>query len=69
MGAQNSTPRIVVDIYPYEGGKYTVTGDQAGVLECITHKDIRNTNPGTFQFRLAPGGPLGQIPAHRGRKL
>ena len=59
MGAQNSTPRVVVDIYPYEGGKYTVTGDQAGVLECITHKDIRNTNPGTFQFRLAPGGPLG----------
>jgi hypothetical protein len=59
MAANNAAPRCYVDIYPYEGGKYSLTGDAAGVLSCITHKDIRSTGPGTFDIKLAPGGPLG----------
>jgi hypothetical protein len=57
--AQNATPRVYVDIYPYEGGKYSLSGNDAGVLSCVTHKDIRETGPGTFRLKLAPGGPDG----------
>ncbi len=59
MPANNATPRLYVDVYPYEGGKYSLTGNAANVISCTTHKDIRSSGPGTFQLVLAPSGPSG----------
>ena len=34
-------------------------GNEAGILSCQVSKNIRNTEPGTFNLMLAPGGPGG----------
>jgi hypothetical protein len=52
-----NTPLCYVDIYPYEGGTYTITGAQ--VIELVTEKNIFDNASGSFEIRLAPGGPAG----------
>jgi hypothetical protein len=53
-----ATPACYVDIYPFEGGAYTLSGDNANLLSLTTSKNIR-TGQGTFNMTLAPGGPYG----------
>ena len=48
---------FTVEIYPYEGGHYTLQGGQ--ILRAIVRKNLRDIQPGTFQIELAPGGPGG----------
>lgn len=59
MSFSVGTPRCFVDIYPYEGGKYSLGNNAAGVLSCSVSKSVRDTNPGSFMIELAPGGPSG----------
>jgi hypothetical protein len=53
------TPRCFVDIYPFEGGKYTFTGNEAGLRSVEVTKGVNANDPGMFSFDLAPGGPFG----------
>lgn len=46
-----------VDIYPFEGGVYTLTGGQ--IIACNTTKNIYGDATGSFSIVLAPGGPNG----------
>lgn len=50
----NAAPLCFVNVFPFEGGKYSVVGDQ--LLECTYEKNIYS-NDGTFEIVLAPGGP------------
>lgn len=50
-----ASPLCSVDIYPYEGGSYTLTGGQ--VLRCTTRKMLKDRG-GSAEIILAPGGPL-----------
>ncbi len=60
MSTFSATPRCRIDIFPYEGGKYlSISGDSGTILSCNVHKNIRSSDPGTFQISLAPGGPNG----------
>lgn len=52
-----AAPVCVVEVYPYEGGQYTLTGGQ--ILALSTDKSVRGITPGTFEIDLAPGGPNG----------
>ncbi|MDA8249167.1 MAG: hypothetical protein M0Z28_08305 [Rhodospirillales bacterium] len=52
-----AAPTCVVEVYPYEGGKYVLTGGQ--ILSLATDKSVRGITPGTFEIDLAPGGPNG----------
>lgn len=56
MSNQVAAPFCAVEIYPFEGGGYTLTPGQ--ILECHVEKNIRQT-VGRFTLLLAPGGPLG----------
>lgn len=51
-------PHCFVDIYPFEGGFYSIRGDSGGVLGCTVESNVRN-GYGTFNMTLAPGGPYG----------
>jgi hypothetical protein len=50
-----SEPQIGVDIWPYEGGYYSISGGQ--VLSATLSKDLAGGGRGTIT--LAPGGPNG----------
>ncbi len=52
-----AAPTCVVEVWPYEGGKYVLTGGQ--ILALSTDKSVRGITPGTFEIDLAPGGPNG----------
>lgn len=58
---KNSTsfaaPTCCIEVYPYEGGKYSIVGGQ--IISASTTKNIRNVSPGQFEITLAPGGPQG----------
>lgn len=51
-----AVPQCVVEIYPYEGGKYTFQGP--GLLRCTVERNIRGDR-GAFVIELPPGGPGG----------
>lgn len=57
--SNNSSPRIYVDIYPYDGGKYSINSLNAGVISAKVSKNIKSGQPGIFSLMLAPGGPNG----------
>jgi hypothetical protein len=59
MSVFSAWPRTFVDIYPYEGGQFTLTGSQAGILTASVSKNIRSSGAGTFTLNLSPGGPNG----------
>jgi hypothetical protein len=48
--------RCVVEVYPFEGGKWTI--QEGNILSCAVSKP-RDGSGGTFDLVLAPGGPLG----------
>lgn len=52
-------PSCVVDIYPYEGGRFTVTAQDGHLLNCQVRKSIREPQDSRFQLTMAPGGPFG----------
>lgn len=52
------TPLCAIDVFPYEGNSYTITGGQ--ILTCSVTKDLRGGGPGMAEIILAPGGPNGQ---------
>jgi Transglycosylase SLT domain len=54
-----SSPEITLEIYPQSGGKLTISGGNAGVLQAIIKKNIREKEGGRFIIDLAPGGPNG----------
>ena len=56
--AQVSNPRCAIDIYPFEGGPYSISSDNGNIMSLSTHKNIAE-NEGTFVLTLAPGGPNG----------
>lgn len=49
-------PQISVEIYPHEGGVYSIQGGK--VLSCVVDKSIKSP-AGAFEIMLAPGGPNG----------
>lgn len=51
-----STIQCSVDIFPFEGGTYSLQGAQ--ILSCSVSKRI-NDDSGSFSIVLAPGGPNG----------
>lgn len=53
-----ATPACYVDIYPFEGGVYSIVGDNALLRGLSTEKNIR-AGQGTFNLSLLPGGPFG----------
>jgi hypothetical protein len=53
-----AVPRCFVDIYPFEGGVFKLSGGNASLLRVSMAKSIRGT-AGTFNLVLAPGGPFG----------
>lgn len=57
MPDQSANVSCSVEMYPFEGGPYTIQGGQ--IKSVIVSKSIRNGSPGTFAIELAPGGPLG----------
>lgn len=54
--AQLAQPQCFVDIYPVEGGSYSLKGSK--VLACSVDKDIE-APMGHFRIAIPPGGPLG----------
>ena len=52
------SPRVFVDVYPYEGGKYSLNGNSP-YLRVTTSKSIANGGSGRFSIDLAPSGPFG----------
>lgn len=46
-----------VEVYPFEGGPYSIQGGQ--IRSVTVSKSVRNGSPGTFAIELTPGGPLG----------
>ena len=57
FGPAAASPTLSIEVYPYEGGSYTLQGGQ--ILRAQLHKTIRNIQPDTFVIELAPGGPNG----------
>jgi len=49
--------QAVVDVYPYEGGNYTLTSANGYMLGVSTTKSI--AGPGSFTLTLSPGGVTG----------
>ena len=58
MSNFSATPRVWIDIYPFEGGNYRITGYDANLLSMAVWKNIRS-GQGGFTLNLAPGGPFG----------
>lgn len=52
----DGSPQIAVDVYPWEGGSFSLIGGQ--VLSATISKGLRNS--GIASIILAPGGPAGQ---------
>jgi hypothetical protein len=53
-----ATPACSIDIYPFEGGSFTISGNNAMLLSLTVSKNIRATQ-GTFTMNLVAGGPFG----------
>jgi hypothetical protein len=53
---QVAGPQCFVEIYPFEGGSYALTG--GAILQCRVERNIR-ADKGRFSIALAPGGPKG----------
>ncbi|MDE2232599.1 MAG: hypothetical protein KGJ90_00505 [Patescibacteria group bacterium] len=53
---QVAIPQCSIDIYPFEGGIYTITGGQ--ILSLSMRKNIKS-DMGEITVNLAPGGPNG----------
>src|ERR1700722_19220865 len=53
-----ATPACYIDIYPFEGGVCTLSGDNAMLQSLTTSKNIR-TGQGTFNMTLVASGPYG----------
>jgi hypothetical protein len=51
-------PAAFADIYPFEGGVYSVHGNNGGMLALETDKSLKGSF-GTFNITLEDGGPLG----------
>lgn len=52
-----NVPQCFVDIYPFEGGLYSIQGGAA--LGVQVEKNINGNTAGSFQITLVPGGPGG----------
>jgi len=57
MPNNHAAPACSVDIYPYEGGAYSISG-QSGAIQGVSVSFSRG-GAGSFQIQLAPGGPMG----------
>lgn len=57
MANELAIPQCFVDIYPFEGGSYTLQG--ASILRCLVSKSI-GSGDGNFALTLTPGGPFGR---------
>lgn len=53
-----TAPQCTLQVYPFEGGTYTLTTQSGAVLGVDVEKNIRSST-GTFTLTLAPGGPHG----------
>ena len=56
---QVSTAQAFVEIYPFEGGSYTISGQQANLLGLSVTNGVVGITPGKFSMQIAPGGPNG----------
>jgi len=50
-------PLCALEIYPFEGGQYTLTG--SNLISVSVRKSIRGDATGQFDIQLPPGGPAG----------
>ena len=57
FGPAAASPMLAIEVYPYEGGAYTIQGGQ--ILRAQVRRTIRDIQPDTFSIELAPGGPDG----------
>lgn len=57
-----ASPICSIDVYPLEGGNFSIQADSGHLLAVQTSKNIRE-EVGHFSIKLAPGGPAG---ANRG---
>lgn len=53
-----ATPQAFIECYPFEGGMFTITGQQSSLLGLSVTMNIGGS-PGQFSMQLAPGGPSG----------
>ena len=53
-----ATPACFIEIYPFEGGVFTLSGSNAMLRSISVDKNIRG-GQGRFTALLAPGGPYG----------
>jgi hypothetical protein len=58
MSGAVGVPGCFVDVYPFEGGVYTIGSTNALLRSIEVDKNIRS-GQGTFTLLLAPGGPFG----------
>lgn len=58
MSNTTTAPQIYASIYPFEGGKYNISGNNACILRAQINSSLRGQS-GDFSFILAPGGPYG----------
>lgn len=57
MTSAFATPTCAIELYPFEGGKYSLQG---GHIQYVSvKKSLYDGNIGTFDVGLAPGGPQG----------
>lgn len=56
MTEQLAFPQCIIEVYPFEGGVYSIAGGQ--ILSLTAEKSIR-ADTGRFTIVLAPGGPGG----------
>lgn len=52
-----AAPSCSIELYPFEGGTYTLQGGQ--IQSAVVRKSLYDGSVGTFEISLAPGGPQG----------
>lgn len=57
-GSLNLAIQFSIDVYPYEGGQYTLSDSNSFLLGVNTQKNLYSPY-GTFSISLSPGGPTG----------
>lgn len=57
MSGTSASVNCSIEIYPFEGGPYTIQGGQ--IISVSFSKTLLGNSEGAFSIALAPGGPMG----------
>lgn len=58
MSQDVAVAQCFVEIYPYEGGAFQITGGNSALLQATVTRSLKSPE-GSFEIVLAPGGPIG----------